>query len=156
VTHDQNEAMALGDRIAVFNQGKLQQVGTPFEIYTAPSSEFVANFIGESTVLQGKMLGQIFQGNGLRIANFNKFISSNNLIKLIVRPEAFTLIEGETSCGNVEIKEIIFAGDSLEALLVTDSGDEVKVKTGALLLNQLNVGDSVELFVDVNQIGQLA
>jgi spermidine/putrescine transport system ATP-binding protein len=46
VTHDQNEAMALGDRIAVFNQGKLQQVGTPFEIYTAPSSEFVANFIG--------------------------------------------------------------------------------------------------------------
>jgi ABC-type Fe3+/spermidine/putrescine transport system ATPase subunit len=75
---------------------------------------------------------------------------------LIVRPEAFTLIEGETSCGNVEIKEIIFAGDSLEALLVTDSGDEVKVKTGALLLNQLNVGDSVELFVDVNQIGQLA
>ncbi len=156
VTHDQNEAMALGDRIAVFNQGKLQQVGTPFEIYTAPSSEFVANFIGESTVLQGKITEQIFQGDGLRIANLNQNMSSNGSVKLIVRPEAFTLIEGETSCGNVEIKEIIFTGDSLEALLVTHSGHEVKVKTGALLMSQLNVGDSVELFVDVHQIGQLA
>ncbi len=156
VTHDQNEAMALGDRIAVFNQGKLQQVGTPFEIYTAPASEFVANFIGESTLLQGKISGQIFEGDGLRITNLNQDINANASAKLIVRPEAFTLMQGQTSCGKVEIKEVIFAGDSLEALLVTQSGHEVKVKTGASLLSQLNVGQSVELFVDVNQIGQIA
>jgi len=156
VTHDQNEAMALGDRIAVFNQGKLQQAGTPLEIYTAPASEFVANFIGESTVLQGNVNGQIFEGDGLRIANLNQNLNSLESAKFIVRPEAFTLLQGQTSCGKVEIKEIIFAGDCLEALLVTPSGHEVKVKTGVSLLSRLNVGDKIELFVDVNQIGQIS
>jgi spermidine/putrescine transport system ATP-binding protein len=156
VTHDQNEAMALGDRIAVFNKGKLQQVGTPFEIYTAPTSEFVANFIGESTVFHGRVNGQIFEGNGLHIANLHQDITANDDVKIIIRPEAFTLFQGQTHCGRVEIKEVIFAGDSLEALLITSSGHEVKVKTDASLMNQVSVGEKIELFVDVNQIGQIA
>lgn len=155
VTHDQNEAMALGDRIAVFNQGKLQQVGTPFEIYTAPKSEFVANFIGESTVLQGKVSGQNFEGNGVCIRNLPAEITTSESAKLIIRPEAFTLIQGQTYCGDVEIKEVIFAGDALEVSLITSTGREVKVKTEVTILPQLRIGDTTELFVDVNQIGQL-
>lgn len=156
VTHDQNEAMALGDRIAVFDQGKLQQVGTPFEIYTAPKSEFVANFIGESTVLRGKIAGQVFEGDGLKIPGLSDEIASSSSSKIIIRPEAFSLIEGKTKCGEVEIKEVIFTGDSLEALLISDSGCEVKVKSTPLLLNKLTVGDKVTLFVDVDLIGQIA
>lgn len=156
VTHDQNEAMALGDRIAVFNQGKLQQVGTPFDIYTAPKSEFVANFIGESTVLQGTISGQVFKGDGLTISGIPVEIANSSSSRLIIRPEAFSLIEGKTNCGEVEIKEVIFAGDSLEALLLTDSGCEVKVKSSPLLLNRLTVGCKVALFVDVDLIGQIA
>ena len=156
VTHDQNEAMALGDRIAVFNNGQLQQVGTPFEIYTAPKTEFVANFIGESTVLVGEVKDHIFHGDGLSINNLAQSINNTNNAKLIIRPEALSLMSGQTQCGQVEIKEVIFAGDTLEVLLLTTSGREVKVKSDVALLSRLVIGEKIELFVDVDQIGQLA
>ncbi len=156
VTHDQNEAMALGDRIAVFNNGQLQQVGTPFEIYTAPKTEFVANFIGESTVLLGEVKGHSFHGDGLSINNLAQTINDTNNAKLIIRPEAFSLISGVSLCGEVEIKEVIFAGDALEVLLLTSTGREVKVKSEVSLLSRLDIGEKIELFVDVDQIGQLA
>ena len=156
VTHDQNEAMALGDRIAVFNNGQLQQVGTPFEIYTAPKTEFVANFIGESTVLVGEVKDHIFHGDGLSINNLAQSINNTNNAKLIIRPEALSLMSGQTQCGQVEIKEVIFAGDALEVLLLTTSGREVKVKSDVALLSRLVIGEKIELFVDVDQIGQLA
>jgi len=156
VTHDQNEAMALGDRIAVFNNGQLQQVGTPFEIYTAPKTEFVANFIGESTVLVGEVKGQSFNGDGLNINNLSQTINNTNSAKLIIRPEALSLITGKSQCGQVTIKEVIFAGDALEVLLLTSTGREVKVKSDVSLRSQLVIGAKIELFVDVEQIGQLA
>ena len=156
VTHDQNEAMALGDRIAVFNNGQLQQVGTPFEIYTAPKTEFVANFIGESTVLVGEVKGQSFNGDGLNIHNLPQTINDTNSAKLIIRPEAFSLITGKSQCGQVEIKEVIFAGDALEVLLITSTGREVKVKSDVSLLSHLVIGEKIELFVDVELIGKLA
>jgi ABC-type Fe3+/spermidine/putrescine transport system ATPase subunit len=156
VTHDQNEAMALGDRIAVFNNGQLQQVGTPFEIYTAPKTEFVANFIGESTVLLGEVKDHSFNGDGLSINNLANTNTNTNNAKLIIRPEAFSLISGANLCGQVEIKEVIFAGDALEVLLLTSTGREVKVKSDVSLLSRLAIGAKIELFVDVDQIGQLA
>ena len=156
VTHDQNEAMALGDRIAVFNTGQLQQVGTPFEIYTAPKTEFVANFIGESTVLVGEVKAQSFNGDGLNIKNLPQTINNTNSAKLIIRPEAFALISGHSQCGQVVIKEVIFAGDALEVLLLTSTGREVKVKSDVSLLSRLVIGEKIELFVDISQIGQLA
>lgn len=156
VTHDQNEAMALGDRIAVFSSGQLIQVGTPFEIYTAPTTEFVANFIGESTVLIGDIDSQIFTGSGVRITGIPHQITNGHSKKLIVRPEAFSLISGKTSIGELIIKEIIFAGDALEVLLVTTTGQEVKVKSDVSMLSQLVVGSQVTLFVDPNQIGHLS
>ncbi len=57
VTHDQNEALTMSDRIAVMNKGVVEQVGTPKEIYETPVSRFVTNFIGESNILAGKVLG---------------------------------------------------------------------------------------------------
>lgn len=156
VTHDQNEAMALGDRIAVFSNGQLQQVGTPYEIYTAPKSEFVANFIGESTVLQGEVKGNSFYGDGLIINELSDSIRESRNGKLIIRPEAFSLITGKNNCGQAEVKEVIFAGDTLEVLLLTPTMCEVKVRSNVSLLAQLNIGDSYELFVDTSQIGQLA
>jgi len=156
VTHDQNEAMALGDRIAVFNNGQLQQVGTPFEIYTAPKTEFVANFIGESTVLLGEVNNRSFHGDGLNISNLAQSISETSNAKLIIRPEAFSLISGVSQCGDVEVKEVIFAGDALEVLLLTSTGREVKVKSDVALLSRLVIGEKTALFVDVDQIGQLA
>ena len=155
VTHDQNEAMALGDRIAVFNSGQLVQVGTPFEIYTAPTTEFVANFIGESTVLTGSIDSRIFTGDGLKIRQIPNQITDGSDKKIIIRPEAFSLLSGKSSVGELRIKEIIFAGDALEVLLTSSTGHEVKVKSDVSILPQLSVGNDVELFVDATQIGQV-
>jgi len=130
-------------------------VGTPFEIYTAPKTEFVANFIGESTVLVGEVKGQSFNGDGLNINNLSQTINNTNSAKLIIRPEALSLITGKSQCGEVEIKEVIFAGDALEVLLLTSTGREVKVKSDVSLLSRLVIGEKIELFVDVDQIGQL-
>ena len=61
VTHDQEEAMALADRIAVMDGGAVQQVGTPEEIYLRPKSRFVADFIGESNIIDGRVEGGVFR-----------------------------------------------------------------------------------------------
>ena len=63
VTHDQSEAMAISDRIAVMRKGKILQVGTPQELYMKPESIFVAHFIGESNFLEGYVTGKTSDGN---------------------------------------------------------------------------------------------
>jgi len=155
VTHDQNEAMALADRIAVFNNGRLQQVGTPIEIYTEPKTEFVANFIGESTVLRGSVAGGNFDGGGLNISGIPSTIVTSNEAKIIIRPEAFSISGGISKCGSATLKEIIFAGDVLEVLLTSSSGIDIKVKADVSQLSQLQIGHMVDLYVDPSQIGQL-
>lgn len=155
VTHDQNEAMALADRIAVFNNGRLQQVGTPIEIYTAPKTEFVANFIGESTVLRGIVNGGNFDGDGLKISGIPSLIADSSQVKLIIRPEAFSINSGGSKCGSALLKETIFAGDALEILLTSTTGLDIKVKSEVSQLSQLRIGEMVDLYVDPNQIGQL-
>jgi spermidine/putrescine transport system ATP-binding protein len=155
VTHDQNEAMALADRIAVFNNGRLQQVGTPIEIYTEPKTEFVANFIGESTVLTGSGQGGNFVGNGLSISGIPLTFADSSLVKLIIRPEAFSIGRGVNKCASAVLKEIIFAGDALEVLLTSSTGLDIKVKSEVSLLPQLRIGEIVDLYVDPSQIGQL-
>jgi ABC-type Fe3+/spermidine/putrescine transport system ATPase subunit len=147
--------MALADRIAVFNNGRLQQVGTPIEIYTEPKTEFVANFIGESTVLTGIGQNGNFVGNGLRIFDIPlEFVDPGN-VKLIIRPEAFSIGRGVNKCASARLKEIIFAGDALEVLLTSSTGLDIKVKSEVSLLPQLLIGEMIDLYVDPSQIGQV-
>ncbi len=155
VTHDQNEAMALADRVAVFNHGRLQQVGTPFEIYTAPQTEFVANFIGESTILRGSVANGVFEGDGLKISGISVKNSPSSEVKLIIRPEAFSVNSGVSKCAITELKEIIFAGDNLEVLLISSTGLNIKVKSDVSQLSLLRIGEKVELFVDPAHVGHL-
>ncbi len=69
VTHDQIEAMTLADRVVVMNEGKIQQIGTPTEIYNYPANTFVASFIGSPAMnlVEGKLKNGTFQGNGIRV-----------------------------------------------------------------------------------------
>ena len=60
VTHDQEEALTMSDKIVVMKQGEIQQVGTPVEIYNEPANRYVANFIGESNIINGIMLKRLF------------------------------------------------------------------------------------------------
>lgn len=95
VTHDQTEAMAVSDRIAIINKGKLEQIGNPIEIYEAPTSSFVADFIGDTNFLNGEVIKKVQADYSLvHIHNFpnilcfnDKKLSENEQVYLSIRPE---------------------------------------------------------------------
>ena len=116
VTHDQEEAMSMADRIVVMNQGKIEQIGTPLEIYEKPSTLFVAGFIGYVNLIKGKIKSR--QNESFTIAtDFGEFINMNEELKgfkagdeatIVIRPEAVGLEkaslkkEGNTFQGRIQ------------------------------------------------------
>jgi spermidine/putrescine transport system ATP-binding protein len=107
VTHDQGEAMSLSDRIAVMNSGRIEQIGTPAEIYEAPRSSFVAAFIGDTNFFEGEaceLVGKEY--SRLKIEGFpdlvcfnDKKISAGNPVYLSIRPEKFGIGRTKPSLG---------------------------------------------------------
>ena len=90
VTHDQEEAMALADRIVILNEGRIEQIGTPEEIYRQPASLFAADFIGESNILRGSKDGDTFVlENGARVPISAQ--APNAVTSLVIRPEALRI-----------------------------------------------------------------
>jgi len=100
VTHDQGEAMSLSDRVAVMNEGRIEQVGTPAEIYEAPHTSFVAAFIGDTNFLVGKVIAQVegdyctvdVDGLGNFIIYNDKKLKAGDEVNLSLRPEKCTLM----------------------------------------------------------------
>lgn len=90
VTHDQEEAMSMADRIAVMDKGNIVQIGTPTDLYSNPASPFIANFVGTSNILKGTVVGQengltIVKGEGFIIKSANK--TTKKEVDAIIRPE---------------------------------------------------------------------
>src|SRR5699024_9824897 len=95
VTHDQEEALTLSDRIAVFNQGRIEQVGTPHELYEQPNTLFVARFIGESNALTGSVTQNTFtSAQGL---TFPAPGAETGETLAIIRPERIRVAESDNS-----------------------------------------------------------
>ncbi|BDU51633.1 ABC transporter ATP-binding protein [Haliovirga abyssi] len=113
VTHDQSEAMGLSDKIVIMNEGNIEQVGTPLEIYQRPKNEFVANFIGKANIISGKVKNRdgkylIIDIYGVEYAiESDKNYSENEIVNLVIRPEAID-ISGKDFSGIV--KKTIFMG----------------------------------------------
>ena len=122
VTHDQEEALAMSDRIAVISNGQLQQLGSPTEVYDAPDNEFVANFVGTSNLFTGRVvdvdaaqgLVTLETANGRRLCAGSRAYGLGDEVKLILRPEHLRLVEGDAPDGsfNIEgtVKDVIFVG----------------------------------------------
>ncbi len=103
VTHEQEEAFALGDRVAVLNEGRLEQVGRAAELYEQPVSEFVATFVGRASVLSGVMTA-----DGVRVAEgvvwpaeSHDRVDREERVRVVVRPEAFSFSESAGLAGTV-------------------------------------------------------
>jgi putative spermidine/putrescine transport system ATP-binding protein len=122
VTHDQDEALSMSDRIAVFNQGRIEQVGTPAELYDSPQTLFVGEFIGESTTLRGVVSGanpQTLSVTGAghwRAPRRGQFREGDN-VSLLVRPEHIRLIDadadtprGDANRASVTVEDFIYMG----------------------------------------------
>lgn len=130
VTHDQSEAMALSDKIVVMNKGKIEQVGSPRDVYQRPESKFVADFIGKVNFLPGQ-LGQA-QGKGAEVKVFDQTIRVEQVTKklghevlVVARPEALVLSQDQGI--PVEVESAVYLGSALEYRVVLPDGEKVTV-----------------------------
>jgi len=134
VTHDQEEAMTMSDRIAVMNAGVIEHLATPAEIYQKPKTKFVANFIGESNILTGKVASidngvatvETEVGNGMVPADD---LTVGEEIHMCIRPEVMqyskTPVDGFTLKG--QVKNVIYVGAQYRTLVTMENGYDVKV-----------------------------
>jgi spermidine/putrescine ABC transporter ATP-binding subunit len=150
VTHDQEEALILSDRIAVMNGGRIEQLGTPQEIYARPNSCFVAQFIGESNLFHARVAegGAAILDSGQHVQlPARATFAPGAEIGLVIRPERpRRLAEGEQADGMLTgvVAEIVYVGESLKYRLREESGLDFLVRwpfreTGATL----RIGDRV-------------
>ncbi len=117
VTHDQEEALTMSDRIAVFNKGLIEQVGSPAEVYERPRTAFVAGFVGTSNLLRGEVAERVFGTAGT----------------FTVRPEKIRLAEPESvvAAGEIgvdgRIREVVYLGSDTRYYVALDAGSELVV-----------------------------
>ncbi len=152
VTHDQAEAMAISDRIAVMRKGKILQVGTPQELYLDPQHVFVANFIGESNFLEGyaaKIEGNeltIELRGGLDVQSLNKTHKIGEKVVVAVRPEVLAVEKGEKRGKNSilgYIEGFRFEGTNVRYEIRLENEDLVFVVRPALMTEWLDVEEKV-------------
>ncbi|RDV00252.1 ABC transporter ATP-binding protein [Trinickia dinghuensis] len=157
VTHDQSEAMTMSDRIAVFNNGVIQQLASPSELYEKPENAFVARFIGESNELKGTISSidgaarckvKLDGGHDIS-ASAGPSIREMGLASVSLRPERIVVGEAARACDNVfngGVKDLIYYGDHLRVVMQVCGRNDFIVKLpndGAA--RQLRIGDSVNV-----------
>jgi spermidine/putrescine transport system ATP-binding protein/putrescine transport system ATP-binding protein len=112
VTHDQDEAMSLADRIAVMDQGRVQQVADPVTLYRNPVNLFVADFVGESTILRGVAVAGGIEIPGIGMLPLASQPPLGDRIALVLRPEDCSCVDGATALLVGEVVQVQFAGGS--------------------------------------------
>jgi putative spermidine/putrescine transport system ATP-binding protein len=126
VTHDQEEALAMSDRIGVMNGGRLEQVGSPADIYDRPATRFVAGFIGEITFVEGAMAGGRFVGRDGAILPGPS--GPDGAATLALRPEKVTLGPSGSGLTDGTIANASFLGDQVTYDVATPTGEHFLVK----------------------------
>ena len=138
VTHDQDEAIEVADEIIITNKGRIEQTGTPIEIYHNPKTAFTASFFGEATFVDD-------------YSKFHNFEHIENVEKAIVRPEFVKVTKKnevqkyKSSASHGVMKNVLFRGDSIEVVVDVD-GTELKARRG-LDEQAIEVGEEVDVFL---------
>ncbi|MBB3020773.1 putative spermidine/putrescine transport system ATP-binding protein [Microvirga lupini] len=121
VTHDQTEAMTMSDRIAVFNSGRIEQVGTPLDVYFKPKTKFVASFVGDSNLIDADVVGRDGSVKASDLGQFNVDLSDHRpgeRVSLLIRPEMIRLRKDSHQDPNVHscqftIESMVNYGDNI-------------------------------------------
>jgi putative spermidine/putrescine transport system ATP-binding protein len=119
VTHDQEEALTMSDRIAVFNEGRIQQLATPVELYEKPASAFVAGFVGTSNLLEGSVARQLVGEDGTFVVRPEKL--------LMYAESAAPAADGTTCVAPGVVREVVYLGASTHSIVELDAGATLTV-----------------------------
>ncbi|MBQ2521350.1 MAG: ABC transporter ATP-binding protein [Bacteroidales bacterium] len=150
VTHDQEEALTLSDTIVVMNEGKIQQIGTPIDIYNEPVNAFVADFIGDSNILNGKM----FRDRRVAFIKHefdcvDEGFGENVSVDVVVRPEDIYFTNDPAKCQfTAKVNSCTFKGVHYEMWVDTDTGYELMIQD----YDPYPVGSEVMLYIDPDDI----
>ncbi|MEG0014341.1 MAG: ABC transporter ATP-binding protein [Cellulosilyticaceae bacterium] len=120
VTHDQEEALTMSDTIAVMNDGKVQQIGTPVDIYNEPKNAFVADFIGESNIMGGMMIKDyLAEFHGMQFECVDKGFGENTPVDIVIRPEDLRIVDEKQGRLIGVVETATFKGVHYEMLINT-------------------------------------
>ena len=118
VTHDQEEALTMSDTVAVMKSGVIQQIGTPEDIYNEPKNSFVADFIGESNILDGVMIKDfLIEFAGKKFKCVDKGFELNEKVDVVIRPEDINILPENQGQINGKVENVIFKGVHYEMLI---------------------------------------
>jgi len=148
VTHDQEEALNMSDRIAVMNQGKIEQVGSPREVYEKPKNRFIADFIGDANIIEGHVsrmeeeTATVTTLSKIQVKAFNlNRRAVHSSVHLVIRPERVKLLKEEIAADNCfmgTVSEASYVGNMIRYLLDLDGGERI-------LLKEPNGGQGIEI-----------
>jgi iron(III) transport system ATP-binding protein len=161
VTHDQEEAMAVSDRIAVMKSGVIQHLGTPQEIYQRPANVFVATFIGRTNIIEGSLTPEA-GGHRLHIGqSYSEELSNIQLpkshaqkainVQISVRPEEFIMTEDQTGL-KATIVHSVFLGQNTHYFVDLESGQRVEITQESKTTQILDPGHTIYLKVKKDKI----
>ena len=138
VTHDQEEALTMSDKIVVMNAGEIQQIGTPMEIYNEPANEYVARFIGESNIVSGTMPEDYKVRVDDRVYECRDFgFKKDEPVDVLIRPEDLKIVNPEEGILRGEVKSVLFKGVHYELMVETRTGVTKTVKMHVITQHDL-------------------
>lgn len=153
VTHDQEEAMAISDKIAVINHGQVQQVGTPKELYHRPHNIFVANFIGKTNLIDAQLtnngVAQLKIGEAtVDVPQLNHCAAQP--VKVSIRPEEFIKVDAGPITAT--LTDSVYLGSSINFFMDTSFANHIQVTGESTFEENLHPGDKIHLKVNASKI----
>ena len=148
VTHDQEEALAMSDTVVVMDKGCIQQIGSPVDIYNEPKNAFVADFIGESNILDG-IMRQDYEVEffGHRYRCLDKGFAKNESVDVVIRPEDIDIVPPTSGYLTATVTNVIFKGTFYDTFV--DVGD---FKWLIQTTDAHSVGDQIGISLDPDAI----
>ena len=124
VTHDQEEALSMSDTVVVMNEGTIQQIGTPIDIYNEPENRFVAGFIGESNIIEGVMIKDFLVAfDDFEFICVDKGFPENEPVDVVIRPEDIDIVQPDKANLKGIVKSVTFKGVHYEIIVNTKYRD---------------------------------
>lgn len=140
VTHDQEEALTMSDKIIIMNHGEIQQIGSPTDIYNEPENAFVADFIGESNIFEGTMIkDQLVEFSGQVFPCLDGGFGENVAVDVVIRPEDVDLVPTGEGDLNGTVESVVFKGVHYE-MMVSGAGNKWMVHSTDMVNEGQTVG----------------